>query len=235
MRLNRYLAMCGVAARRKAEEILLSGRVRVNGKIVLLPSVQVEPGVTSVMLDGVEISPEENIYLVMNKPIGYVCAVSDEYSPVVMEILPKEFQTSRIFPVGRLDRDSEGLLILTNDGAFAHKIMHPSFEITKEYEIELDRAITEKAISRWKEGYEIEGQFVKPIELEKRGENLVRVVIGEGLKREVREMARLAGFATTSLIRRKIGKMELKNLKPGECVQLTLDELTKKIHGGDTK
>lgn len=233
IRLNRYLAMCGAASRRKAEEILLQGRVRVNGKIVLLPSMQIEPDTAEVTLDGKLLVPTSHIYIVMNKPAGYVCAVSDKFDPVILELLPKKYRDGRVFPVGRLDRETEGLLILTNDGDFAHEITHPSFKITKEYEVQLDRPMTEKALARWKQGYEIEGHFVKPLEVEMiEGGEVVRVVIGEGLKREVREMVRLAGFRTEALIRRRIGKMKLESLKVGEFCELTLSDLEQKIYKG---
>lgn len=236
IRLNRYLAMCGLASRRKAEELLLEGRVRVDGKIILLPSIQIDPERTEITLDGRPVKPTPHVYIVMNKPSGYVCAVSDKFDPVILEALPEKYREHRVFPVGRLDRETEGLLILSNDGDFANGITHPSFEITKEYEVRLDRHISEKALNRWKEGYEIDGRFVKPLELgiidKMDDEPWVRVVIGEGLKREVREMVRLAGFWTKALIRRKIGKMELVKLNPGEFTELTKDDILHKIRNG---
>jgi 23S rRNA pseudouridine2605 synthase len=240
--------MCGVASRRKAEEVLEQGRVRVNGKIVLLPSMQIELGVTKVTLDDVLMLPEQYLYLVVNKPAGYVCAVTDKHDSVIIELLPKEYQERRIFPVGRLDRESEGLIILTNDGDFAQQISHPSFGITKEYEVMLERPITDKALSRWREGYSLKDSphwnsenfppdhVVKPIELSRLDkcddENWVRIVIGEGLKREVREMVRLTGYDTKLLIRTKIGKMQLDGLNSGDCRELEKDELIRKIVEG---
>ena len=246
IRLNRYLAMCGIASRRKAEEILAQGRVRVNGKIVLLPSLQVESGITQVTLDDKLMLPERYLYLVMNKPAGYVCAVTDKYDSVIIELLPKEYRERRIFPVGRLDRDTEGLIILTNDGDFAQRIAHPSFGITKEYEVMLDQPITDKALSRWKEGYSLkdsphwrsdnfpDDHIVKPIELARldKCDNRVRVVIREGLKREIREMVRLTGYNAKFLIRTKIGKLRLAGLDPGDCTEFEKEELLRKISEG---
>ena len=248
IRLNRYLAMCGVASRRRAEEILAQGRVRVNGKIVLLPSLQIDMGVTNVTLDDKLMLPEQYMYLVLNKPAGYVCAVTDKYDSVVIELLPEKYKDKRIFPVGRLDRETEGIIILTNDGDFAQQVSHPSFGITKEYEVMLDQPITDKALVRWKQGYSIkdsphwksenypEDHVVKPIELTRINKhdnnNWVRVVIGEGLKREVREMVRLVGFSTELLIRTKIGKLQLTSLTLGECAEFEKEELIRIINEG---
>ena len=248
VRLNRYLAICGVASRRKAEEVLEQGRVKVNGKIVLLPSLQIEKGVDKVTLDDKLMLPEQYLYLVMNKPTGYVCAVADKYDNVIIELLPDEYREKRIFPVGRLDRDSEGLIILTNDGDFAQQISHPSFGITKEYEAMLDNPITDKALSRWRQGYSLKDSphwksehfgddyIVKPIKLDRldkhKGENWVRIVIGEGLKREIREMARLTGYSVQKLVRTKIGKLRLTGLALGECKELEKEELILKINEG---
>ena len=224
------------------------GRVRVNGKIVLLPSLQIELGVTKVTLDDKLMLPEQNLYLVMNKPAGYVCAVTDKYDNVITELLPEQYQSKRIFPVGRLDRDTEGIIILTNDGDFAQRISHPSFGIQKEYEVMLDNPITDKALSRWRQGYSLidsqhwrsesypEGYIVKPIELNRLDKsddkNWVRVVIGEGLKREIREMVRLTGYNTEYLIRTKIGKLRLSGLAPGSCIEIEKEKLIEKIYKG---
>ena len=248
VRLNRYLAMCGIASRRKAEEVLEQGRVRVNGKIVLLPYLQVEPGVTEVTLDNKLMLPERYLYLVMNKSAGYVCAVTDKYDSVIIELLPEKYREKRIFPVGRLDRDTEGIIILTNDGDFAQQMSHPSFGITKEYEVMLDQPITDKALSRWRQGYSLkdsshwkseslpDDHIVKPIELavldKCDDKNWVRVVIGEGLKREIREMVRLTGYSTELLTRTKIGKLRLAGLKHGDCAEFEKEELLRKIYEG---
>jgi len=248
VRLNRYLAMCGVASRRKAEEVLEQGRVRVNGKIVLLPSLQIELGVTIVTLDDKPMSPEQYLYLVMNKPVGYVCAVTDKYDSVIIELLPEKYRGKRIFPVGRLDRDTEGIIILTNDGDFAQQMSHPSFGMTKEYEVMLDQPITDKALIRWRKGYALkdskhwhnenfpDDHIVKPIELTRidkhDNKSWVRVVIGEGLKREIREMIRLTGYNTELLIRTRIGKLRLACLNSGDCREFEKEELLRKISEG---
>ncbi|MBR1673285.1 MAG: rRNA pseudouridine synthase [Fretibacterium sp.] len=235
MRLNAYLAACGVASRRKAEDLIRAGRVQVNGKIILAPFFAVEPE-DEVLCDGRGVSPSRMVYLVMNKPVGVVCAVSDRYDPVVVDLLPAELRALRVYPAGRLDRESEGLLILTNDGAFAQSILHPSKGVHKEYEALLNIEINQRQLERWRGGFEIEGRRAVPLALSvleraPRG-RWVSIVIGEGLKREVRVMANLAGFSVQRLIRRRIGELTLKQLRPGEFIDLSFSEVYTKIFNG---
>jgi len=237
MRLNAFLAECGVAARRKCVPFILEGRVRVNGKIVLAPYFQVDPADDAVEFDGRRMSILSKKYFACNKPAGVVCAVTDKHDPVVVDLLPVSARDARVFPVGRLDRESEGLLILTNDGEFAQSLQHPSKGVTKEYEVLLNMEINDKQLRRWRDGFEIEGRRVKPILVEamqKEPEGRwIRVAIAEGLKREIRVMANLAGFGVETLIRRKVGGLVLSRLKAGEFVELSfLDMWTKIFQGG---
>lgn len=234
MRLNAYLSSCGAASRRKSEAIILSGRVHVNGKIVLAPFFDVDPENDTVTLDRKPLNFSPHVYYVINKPAGYVCASSDKYDPVVVDLVPHE---GRLYPVGRLDRDSEGLLILTNDGKFTQSILHPSKEIRKEYEALLNIPASPKHLEHLKAGYDTEeGRHVKPVsvsvmEREPAG-RWIRVVIVDGLKREVRMMARSAGLRVERLIRRKIGRMRLETLEGGGYVSLSFSELYTKIFDG---
>ncbi len=235
MRLNAYIASCGVSSRRKAEIIILEGRVQVNGKIVLAPFFQVDPSQDTVTVDKKKLNLSEHVYYVINKPKGYVCASSDKYDPVIVDLIPNHKE--RLYPVGRLDRDSEGLLILTNDGDFTQSILHPSKEIHKEYEALLNIPINIKQLERWRKGFEIEeGHHVKPLNISvmKREpvNQWVSIVIVEGLKREIRLMAREAGFKVERLIRRKIGMMKLENLNAGDFVSLSFSDLYTKIFNG---
>ena len=235
MRLNAFLASCGAASRRKAETLILSGRVQVNGKIVLAPFFQVDTENDSVTLDKKPLTLSEHVYYVINKPQGYVCAVSDKYDPVVIDLIPEH--KGRLYPVGRLDRESEGLLILTNDGGFTQSILHPSKAVHKEYEALLNIPINDKQLSRWRRGFELEeGHIAVPVSvnvIDREPESQwVSIVIVEGLKREVRLMAREAGFRVERLIRRRIGGMVLETLKSGEYVNLSFSELYSKIFDG---
>ena len=236
MRLNAYISSCGVASRRKSEIIILEGRVQVNNKIVLAPFFQVDPENDLITIDKKIIKPSEHVYYVINKPSGYVCAVNDKYDPVVVDLIT-DFK-GRLYPVGRLDRESEGLLILTNDGNFTQSISHPSKEIHKEYEALLNIPINSKQIENWRKGFEIsEGKKIIPISIKVMKKfpfnQWVSIVIGEGIKREIRLMAQHAGFKVIKLIRRKIGKLKLEKLNSGEFVRLSFSELyTKILNGG---
>lgn len=234
-RLNRFLAMCGIGARRKAEEVISSGRVRVNGKVVLLPGYRVEPGM-EVSVDGRVLRPQEHRYFVMNKPAGLVCAVEDAHDSTVLSVLPPEYRDVRLFPVGRLDKESEGLLILTNDGAFAQDVLHPSKRILREYEALLDRVITRRDVRKWMAGTMLDGRLIKPVNVliqdrEPLG-RWVSVVLAEGVKREVRRMADEIGFNVVVLVRKRIGKMELGNLQPGQFFEMSRGALWYAIRSG---
>ena len=240
MRLNNFISSCGIASRRKSEVIILEGRVQVNGKIVLAPFFQVDPENDLVTVDKKTIKLSEHVYYVINKPSGYVCAVSDKYDPVVVDLIT-DFK-GKLYPVGRLDRESEGLLILTNDGNFTQNISHPSKEIHKEYEALLNIPINSKQLERWRKGFEIfdgsENHLVIPISInviEREPLNQwLSIIIGEGVKREIRLMAQQAGFKVKKLIRRKIGKMKLETLKTGEFMRLSFSDLYTKILNGGT-
>ena len=240
MRLNNFISSCGVASRRKSEIIILEGRVQVNGKIVLAPFFQVDPENDVVTVDKKIIKLSEHVYYVLNKPSGYVCAVSDKYDPVVVDLIT-DFK-EKLYPIGRLDRESEGLLILTNDGNFTQNISHPSKEIHKEYEALLNIPINQKQIQRWKKGFEIfdgsENHFVKPISINVINREPLNqwlsIIIGEGVKREIRLMAQQAGFKVNKLIRTKIGKLKLEKLNTGEFMRLSFSALYTKILNGGT-
>lgn len=236
MRLNAFLAACGVASRRKAEAVILAGRVRVNGKIILAPYFAVDPERDDVRCDDRKLALSVPVYVAMNKPMGVVCAVTDKYDPVVVDLLPDRLRRERVYPAGRLDRESEGLLILTNDGMLVQSVLHPSKNIRKGYEALLNIEINERQLERWRGGFEIEGRHIRPIALslmerEPRG-RWIEIVIGEGIKREIRTMANLAGFSVKTLIRRSIGAMFLRNLRAGEFIELSFSELYTKIFEG---
>jgi 23S rRNA pseudouridine2605 synthase len=225
-----------VASRRKSETIVLEGRIRVNGKLVLAPYLPVDPEKDIVEYEGKPLNFLSKVYLVMNKPKGVVCAVTDKYDSVVVDLLPLEIKTSRVFPVGRLDRDSEGLLILTNDGLFAQSIQHPSKGVTKEYEVLLNTEVNNKHLKRWRAGFEMEGRYVRPLGVEVMSREpharWLRVTIGEGLKREIRTMAKLTGFSVLALVRRRIGHLTLEKLRQGEFLELSFSGLCSKIFQG---
>lgn len=230
MRLNLFLSSNGICSRRKADDIILSGRVKVNDKIVLAPYFRVDINHDKILLDNKQIFHEiKRVYYIMNKPSGYVCAVSDKYYPVIIDLLPEEARNLRVFPVGRLDKDSEGLLILTNDGNFAQNIIHPSKKISREYEVLLNLPVNDKHLSRLREGFNIENKFIRPLKVLQIGEKSLKIVLSEGIKREIRLMMRQIGLRVEKLTRVKIGGLELGNLSSGEYKSLSFSSLCNKI------
>ena len=235
IRLNRYLAMCGVAPRRKADEMILTGRVRIDEDKVITPGRSVKAG-ERVFVDEREVVYAKPIYIVMNKPRGVVSAVSDKRERTVMDLLPEHCRGMGVFPAGRLDMDSEGLIILTNDGKFANDITHPSSLIKKTYFVILRDVLGEKQVNDWARGVIIDGKLAVPIELSPEGNRADgkkwRIVLGEGIKREIRLMAESVGNKVIRLKRIGIGGMFLKKLPSGAFCEYNYDELRNMISNG---
>lgn len=235
VRLNRFLAMCGLGSRRKVEEIIREGRVSVDGSKVNVPALAVSEK-NIVCVDGNRVLPLKNVYLVMNKPEGVVCAVSDKYYRTVLDLLPRSLKDQGIFPVGRLDRMSSGLLILTNDGELAQQVSHPSNNVSKTYEILLNNPISDRDIMKWKSGVTIEGRKLVPLSVGvipgKPSGCRVHITLREGRKREIRMMAQELGYIVKMLTRKRIGKMELIFIPPGKYLFLGREELMDMIRNG---
>lgn len=235
MRINRYLARCGLGSRRKVESLLFQGRVCVNGQRATSPALKVFPG-DVVTVDGSIVRSADLIYAVMHKPRGVVCAASDKWNKTILDLLPAEVKASRPFPVGRLDKESEGLLILTNDGDFAFRVAHPRFGILKEYEVLLDRPLERDDMRWWGKGLWIEGSIRRPVQVLPIDRNpegrWISIALGEGLNREVRKMAEVLGYSVTRLIRRRIGCLTLKRIAPGEIVLKSKNSLWHMITDG---
>jgi 23S rRNA pseudouridine2605 synthase len=235
IRLNRYLAMCGVASRRKADELIASGRVRIDGEAVITPGKSVNAG-ERVFVDGHEAIYADTVYIAMNKPRGVVSAVSDQRERTVIDLLPERYRRMGIFPAGRLDMDSEGLIILTNDGKFANDIVHPSSLVKKTYLVLLRDILDEKRMKEWATGVIIDGKLAVPLELSPaRGRTDGRgwrIVLGEGIRREIRLMAESFGNKVIRLTRIGIGNMFLKKLPRGAFCEYNYEELRNMISNG---
>lgn len=235
MRLNKYLAHCGVGSRRKVEEYIFAGRVVCGGYIVTEPGYDVREGEV-VTVDDIEVRPEQKVYMVLHKPRGYICAVTDRNYPVILDLLPREYDDFRLFPIGRLDLQSEGLIMLTNDGDFSQEIIHPSACITKEYEVLIDRVPTEREFNKLCEGTVWEGKILRPVSvrfMRRRPDGRwLRFVLNEGVKREIRIIAEAAGLKVQVLFRRKIGEMELRYLKVGCVKEYSVAQLRHMIRYG---
>jgi pseudouridine synthase len=230
MRLQKLLADRGVASRRHAEEMIRAGRIKVNGEIVSLMGMQVS-GSDVIEVDGKPLPPESNlIYLMLNKPAGYITSVGDPQGrQTVMELL-KDVR-ERVFPVGRLDADTEGLLLFTNDGDFSYALMHPRFHVPREYEAVVAGRLTPHSIERLKQGVPLppEGELSGPIEavvLEQGPDyTRVKVTLHEGKKREVKRAMVSVGNPVQSLKRTTLGSLKLGGLSVGSYRYLTAQEL----------
>ncbi|MBR4038703.1 MAG: rRNA pseudouridine synthase [Clostridia bacterium] len=230
MRLQKYMAMCGVAARRKCEEIIAAGRVSVNGQIVAEMGTQVEDG-DEVRVDGALIRPEEEKrYVLYHKPAGEVTTVSDEKGRETVMDRFRDFPV-RLYPVGRLDYDSEGLLLLTNDGELAQRLTHPSCEVDKVYLARVTGNPSNEAIDRLRRGVYMEGDQRKTYPADVRvvrDESLfsdIVVTIHEGRNRQVRRMFDAVGHKVLLLRRIRFGAVELGSLRRGEWRELTQEEI----------
>jgi len=235
-RLQKYLASHGVASRRKCEEYILDGRVKVNGKTVTELGIKVNPENDKIEFDGKIIESQTNhIYILLNKPVGYVTTVKDQFDrDTVMDLVNVK---ERVVPVGRLDMYTSGALILTNDGDFVNKVTHPSFEINKTYNVTIAGIITEEERATLERGVEIEvdGKIHKThpseVKILKTDENKnisrIRITIHEGKNREVRKMCEAIGKRVIALHRAQIGDINVKDLPLGKWRYLTASEVKK--------
>lgn len=231
-RLQKVIAQAGICSRRKAEELILAGKVRVNGKVADTLGLKVS-GSDDVVVDGQRLRKEEKVYYVLNKPKGCITSVQDEKGrPTVMNYLPKD---KRIFPVGRLDYDTSGVLILTNDGSFTNKMLHPRYKIPKTYEINLQGMLNADDIARLRQGFSSQGDTFAPAKVYIRQKDytrdrmLLNLVIYEGQNHQVKKMMEALGKKVRRLHRSKFGFIETEGMKPGEYRKLKVHDVKKLI------
>ena len=243
VRLQKYLASCGVASRRAAEELIRNRRVSVNGKVITEMGFTVNAsGADKITVDGRPIKPEELGILLLNKPKNMVSTLSDpEGRPTIGAYLTKKYNS--YFPVGRLDWESEGLVILTNDGYLADILLHPRYQIPREYEIEVAGFVHDKALSRLKEGINLEDGIAKAIKVRvlKRNDDfsVLVIVVTEGRNRLVRRMMDKLGFPVKKLLRISHGPFRLGKIRSGQVQKLTEKEYlslkSKVMNASDTE
>lgn len=223
IRLQKVLAQAGLGSRRVAEELIERRRVRVNGEIAELGR-RVDPEVDVVEVDGAQIGVRSGlVHYLLNKPRGVITTASDTHGrPTVVELVPAE---PRVFPVGRLDGDTEGLLLLTNDGDLAHRLTHPSFGVDKEYLVEVDGEPHRGVVRRLREGVELDDGITSPAKVAVLGDRLLRITIHEGRNRQVRRMCEAVGTPVVRLVRTRIGPLNDRSLGPGEWRALTQEEV----------
>lgn len=227
-RLQKVLAGAGVASRRDCEELIVAGRVTVNGEVVSELGTRVDMERDIVAVDGTPIhQPSERTYILLHKPVGVVSTADDPQGrPTVVELVDVPV---RVFPVGRLDLDSEGLLLLTDDGELMHRLTHPRFAVEKEYRVLLDQTPVAAALQAWRDGVDLDGEYTAPAQvniLEETAEGTwVQVILHEGRKRQIREVARQLGYNVNRLIRVREDQLQLEDLAPGQWRMLRPEEV----------
>lgn len=221
--------MAGLASRRKADDMIKAGRIMLNGSVVREPGCRATWGKDSIKIDGQEIpAPFERIYLMLNKPFGYICSLSDPAGrPVVTELL--KGITQRVYPVGRLDFDSLGLLLLTNDGEWSYRLTHPRYHIPKTYKITIDGRISDETLNILRKGVQLEDGFIGPSKVtllnQDSGKSVIRMTITSGKSRVIRRMLETVGHRVRHLLRISFGSLGLGDLKIGTYRQLGTHEV----------
>lgn len=239
MRLQKFLAQSGFGARRKCEDLIAAGRVTINGQVATL-GAQVEPG-DDVRVNGQPVrAPEAKVYIAVHKPVGYASDLSDPHAKTVFDLVKAP---QRLYAVGRLDKDSSGLMLLTNDGAFAHHLTHPKFEHEKEYHVVVTGHPSQPTLRRWREGVLLDGEDTKTVPARVRvtearrvgTQNLasLQIVMHEGRKRQIRRIAKLLGHPVIELQRTRVGSVRLGALKSGEWRKLSTQEVHALLEGKD--
>ena len=223
MRLAKYLAHAGVASRRAAEQLIAARKVRVGGELVTDPARDVDEG-DDVRVNGRPVAPEPREVWALNKPAGVVSTASEPGGRrAVTELVDSE---RRLYPVGRLDADSTGLILLTNDGDLANRLTHPRYGVAKSYRVRLSRPPAEAELDRLRRGIRLEDGPTAPAEVERRGEREIEITIREGRKRQVRRMAEAVGNQVEGLVRVRIGSLELGDLPRGAARPLEPGEIS---------
>jgi 23S rRNA pseudouridine2605 synthase/23S rRNA pseudouridine2604 synthase len=223
MRLQKFLSAAGVCSRRKGEVLMAAGRVRVNGQTVTVLGTKIDPETDRVEVDGRRVVDHSRlVYLALNKPEGVVTSCEQADTPVVTDLVDLE---ERVYPIGRLDKDSTGLVLLTNDGPLHHRLLHPSFDHEKEYEVTVASPVPEGALRRLAAGMPLMGTRTRPARVTRLSASRFRIVLQEGKNRQIRRMVRKVGHKVLGLHRIRVANIRLGGLKPGQWRHLSLEEV----------
>jgi 23S rRNA pseudouridine2605 synthase/23S rRNA pseudouridine2604 synthase len=223
IRLQKYLSIAGICSRRHGEEMILAGKVWVNGRLVTELGTRIDPGTDTVEVDGKPVLDRQRLlYIALNKPRGHVTSCEQPGEKLVTELVNVP---ERIYPIGRLDKDSTGLLLLTNDGPLHHRLSHPSFDHEKEYVVTLSDPISDSALQKMAEGMLISGRRTRPAEIHRISLRRFRIILKEGKNRQIRRMVRKVGQEVLQLHRVRIAGIRLGKLDSGKWRFLDPDEV----------
>jgi len=225
MRLQKFLSAAGICSRRRGEEFIKAGRVSVNDQIIIELGTKIDPENDRVSFDGKPIKYEQPlIYIALNKPVDYVTSCRHPGEKIVLDLVDS---AQRVYPIGRLDKDSTGLLLLTNDGRLHHKLSHPSFDHEKEYDVTLAKPITNGALQKLAAGLPMMKSKTRPAQVQRITARQFRIILKEGKNRQVRRMVRKVGNQVKILKRIRVAEIELGRLPPGKWRHLTKTEKKK--------
>ena len=226
MRLDKFLVECGIGSRTEVKKILGNGQVKVNGVITKSSKEQIDEIKDKITCKNEELEYKEFRYYVMHKPSGYITAIDDYREKTVMEVLPERVIRKDLFPVGRLDKDTEGLLLFTNNGRLSHELLSPKKHVDKIYEVHLRESISDENIEKLENGVIIlDNYFTKEAKVNKVEDKIIELTITEGKYHQVKEMLKAVGNEVFYLKRLSFGKLELGNLKKGEVIEISLEDI----------
>ncbi len=226
MRLDKFLVECGIGSRTEVKKILGNGQVKVNGVITKSSKEQIDETKDKITCKNEELEYKEFRYYVMHKPSGYITAIDDYREKTVMEVLPEWVIRKDLFPVGRLDKDTEGLLLFTNNGRLSHELLSPKKHVDKIYEVHLRESISDENIEKLESGVIIlDNYFTKEAKVNKVEDKIIELTITEGKYHQVKEMLKAVGNEVFYLKRLSFGKLELGNLKKGEVIEISLEDI----------
>lgn len=228
MRIDKFLVSQNICTRKEAQKLVRKGLVKIDGEIIKKPETKLDPNVNKVTVDGKDISYQEYVYIIMNKPKCYISASNDKNAETVVDLVPKEMKRKNLFPAGRLDKDTTGMLIITDDGDFAHRMLSPKKHVEKVYKATLDGEVTDEMVENFRKGISFyDGTLCLSAKLLPNKENpyIARVIIREGKYHQVKKMFLTQGLTVKELHREQIGMLKLpKDLAPGECRFMQEDE-----------